>query len=189
MTFKARPTTYKGIKMRSRLEAGFAAWMDETGYIDWKYEPRAYASENGQYLPDFELLNVRVKGSWPRPPAKLFVEIKPSRPDDTLLFRLGRILCASEPRAYLAAIWPDGESWGIRLITPSARWANKQTGETRELCAAYADDAVWTSDIPALAPDVTQPGSLHNEVVHKIDVPLKSPWSGEYWKPRDEEDA
>lgn len=52
--FKARPTTYKGIAMRSRLEARVAAWLDSLG-IRWTYEPHAFASEKGQYLPDFEL--------------------------------------------------------------------------------------------------------------------------------------
>lgn len=52
--FKARPTTYKGIQMRSRLEAGYAMWLDETG-IGWEYEPVCFASEQGQYLPDFRI--------------------------------------------------------------------------------------------------------------------------------------
>jgi hypothetical protein len=35
--FKARPTTYKGVEMRSRLEAGFAMWLDERD-LSWTYD-------------------------------------------------------------------------------------------------------------------------------------------------------
>ena len=54
MTMKARPTTYSGIKMRSRLEALFAEELDRWG-IGWTYEPECFAGPDGQYLPDFKL--------------------------------------------------------------------------------------------------------------------------------------
>lgn len=69
----ARPTTYKGVQMRSRLEARYAQWLDSVN-IDWKYEPQCFASERGQYLPDFELPYVRVMGAQRR----VFVEVKPN---------------------------------------------------------------------------------------------------------------
>ena len=49
---KARPTLYKGIQMRSRLEADYAAHLDRWG-AHWEYEPECFASEAGQWLPDF----------------------------------------------------------------------------------------------------------------------------------------
>lgn len=52
--FTARPTIYNGINMRSRLEAKTAGSLDEHG-VAWTYEPRAYAYQNVQYLPDFEI--------------------------------------------------------------------------------------------------------------------------------------
>lgn len=55
-TLVARPTTYNGIEMRSRLEARVAAYLDRHG-VEWRYEPRAFGAKHGQYLPDFELLN------------------------------------------------------------------------------------------------------------------------------------
>jgi hypothetical protein len=73
-TIKARPTVYNGIKMRSRLEAGFAAWLDQNQF-DWEYEPCAFASEDGQYLPDFRLNNVFA--TWSPKPVTFYVEIKP----------------------------------------------------------------------------------------------------------------
>lgn len=72
---KARPTIYKGIQMRSRLEAGLAAWLDKNHFI-WEYEPYALATEDGQYLPDFVLTDVFA--AWLPDPAKVFVEVKPN---------------------------------------------------------------------------------------------------------------
>lgn len=71
---KARATVYKGIRMRSRLEAGFATWLDRL-HFEWEYEPCAFASEEGQYLPDFRLSDVFV--SWRAKPTTVYVEVKP----------------------------------------------------------------------------------------------------------------
>lgn len=77
-TFKARPTIYKGIQMRSRLEAGYAAWLDQWGF-DWEYEPQAFASPQGQYLPDFLLKNVPEANVAGRVSATdVYVEVKPT---------------------------------------------------------------------------------------------------------------
>lgn len=75
-TFKARPTTYRGIQMRSRLEAGFAQWLDGWPIMRWSYEPRAFASERGQYFPDFAAEDVRC--DWLDGSRRVYFEIKPS---------------------------------------------------------------------------------------------------------------
>jgi hypothetical protein len=62
----ARPTTYKGIKMRSRLEADYASALDRDGET-WEYEPQCFGGPDGQWLPDFR---VGLEGS--------LVEIKPA---------------------------------------------------------------------------------------------------------------
>ena len=54
MTMQPRPTVYRGVQMRSRLEARYAAAMDYLGW-EWIYEPGAFASQDGQYLPDFKV--------------------------------------------------------------------------------------------------------------------------------------
>lgn len=73
-TMRPRPTTYKGVQMRSRLEAGFARWLDHMK-TPWTYEPRAFTAIDGwQYLPDFQIdaaFHERVTG-------ELYVEVKPS---------------------------------------------------------------------------------------------------------------
>lgn len=52
---KSIPCTYKGVKMRSRLEATWAAVLDNYG-IEWVYEPEGYELSDGTlYLPDFYL--------------------------------------------------------------------------------------------------------------------------------------
>lgn len=70
---QARPTLYKGIQMRSRLEAGYAMWLDEMGFT-WSYEPHCFASRSGQYLPDFRLEDVQFgRRRW-----VVYVETKPT---------------------------------------------------------------------------------------------------------------
>lgn len=98
MTIAARPTTYRGIDMRSRTEARFAAFLDRVRLV-WEYEPRAYASSEGQYLPDFEI-------QWVRP---LFVEVKGTLDNAAwpALQRRMRIVRASVPNAGLAVALSD----------------------------------------------------------------------------------
>jgi hypothetical protein len=74
-TLRARPTIYNGIRMRSRLEAGYAAWLDRHNFT-WEYEPCAFADDTGaQYLPDFLLKSVPILAQ--PEPANVYVEVKP----------------------------------------------------------------------------------------------------------------
>jgi hypothetical protein len=64
--------------MRSRLEAGYAAWLDQWGF-HWEYEPQAFASPSGQYLPDFLLKQVpAATGDGKVRTTDVYVEVKPS---------------------------------------------------------------------------------------------------------------
>ena len=69
-TIKARPTTYKGIQMRSRLEADYAAALDRAERR-WEYEPTCFAGENAQWLPDF-------RASFGETSTDAYVEVKPA---------------------------------------------------------------------------------------------------------------
>ncbi len=91
----ARPTTYKGVAMRSRLEARYAAWLDRQGF-DWKYEPKAFASEEGQYLPDFQT-TVRFLGR----ERTAYIETKPiwAHAPERYVKRITSIIQSSEPEA------------------------------------------------------------------------------------------
>lgn len=60
----AKPTEYKGISFRSRLEARWAAMFDILGWT-WEYEPEC----DGFYIPDFLLHGPRGQ--------RVYVEVKP----------------------------------------------------------------------------------------------------------------
>jgi len=114
MALQARPTTYRGIRMRSRLEASFAALLDRVvaempGDVRWEYEPRAFANEYGQYLPDFALYDSSL------PP--YYIEVKPTLEQAFRALERVQIIWDSEPDAYL---WVD---CGIGMFT-----ANRSRG-------------------------------------------------------------
>lgn len=85
--YYGRPTTYKGIRMRSRLEAATAAAFDRHN-VPWEYEPEAFQAEDGtQYLPDFaiviEIIDTLTVGKdeWElrrSPSVPIYVEVKPT---------------------------------------------------------------------------------------------------------------
>lgn len=66
----ARPTIYRGVQMRSRLEAAWAEQFDAMEW-PWQYEPICLATTDGQYLPDFHV-------SIPGFAEHVYVEVKPS---------------------------------------------------------------------------------------------------------------
>lgn len=139
---KPRRTTYQGIEMRSRLEAGFAQWLDSI-VCRWQYEPQAFAGPDGQYLPDFLL--ERMQPPWAANEDELrraYVEIKPSINEVTepLLKRMKVILESDgaallliaipaatllfhpgAPRALEPVVWVRGE-----FGCPAIAWAVQQ---------------------------------------------------------------
>lgn len=94
---KARPTLYRGILMRSRLEADFAQFLDQNE-ADWEYEPTCFAGPTGQWLPDFRVT---------RPGYHVYFEIKPESTDrdniDSLLRQMS-VAWLSEPTATLQLV-------------------------------------------------------------------------------------
>ena len=102
---KARTTMYKGIKMRSRLEADFAAFLDQN-HANWDYEPICFAGPDGQWLPDFV---VRHSGM------SIYFEIKPSSlldddgPDIDVILERMTVAWLTEPAAILQlTFWSYG---------------------------------------------------------------------------------
>lgn len=100
-TLRARPTMYRGIAMRSRLEATFAAEMDEAGAV-WVYEPRAYANARGQYLPDFQVLEYDGRAM----PQPMFFEVRPTVELGMQALERMAIIWDSEPTAELYVAVP-----------------------------------------------------------------------------------
>lgn len=94
---------YNGIKMRSRLEADFAAFLDRSG-ADWEYEPVCFAGPHSQWLPDFRITENEKR---------IYVEVKPAsllgEQIDPTLERM-TVAWLTEPTAILhLALWPFGE--------------------------------------------------------------------------------
>lgn len=112
MGFVARPTTYNGIKMRSRLEARYAAVFDQAGF-SWTYEPGCFASPRGQYLPDFELHDVEIGRAFvpgwldpfmPERVRSVYVEVKPPNHDFRMVCPRMEIVTASDRDAALLLV-------------------------------------------------------------------------------------
>ena len=112
MRIRARPTVYRGTQMRSRLEARFARYLDMTN-ADWVYEPRAYASEDGDYLPDFEIIQ---RGH------HVFIEVKPTSDADVLEVAMRKMerIWASAPDASLLIVIGDN---GRALLGDGGHWS------------------------------------------------------------------
>ena len=148
----ARPTVYRGITMRSRLEADFAAWLDNYASYTWRYEPQCFASEAGQYLPDF-LITGRTEEHTPVIfPIGAYVEVKPgaalndelghasSRALHSILDRMA-IIWDSEPDAALClVVWeygarePREQFW----CDPCTWWSSCSDGPNRWRPRAYS---------------------------------------------------
>jgi hypothetical protein len=98
MELVARPTTYRGIPMRSRLEARVAAYLDVDG-SPWEYEPRAFASRRGQYLPDFLVTDDAGR--------RVYIEVRPTVHRARSALDQMPIIWASELDAWLMILIPD----------------------------------------------------------------------------------
>ena len=114
----ARPTTYNGIPMRSRLEARYAAQLDDEGR-HWTYEPRAFANQAGQYLPDFQV-EPEDDDPWP---ATMFVEVRPTVDGAFRAMTQMPIIWDSLPDAVLMIVIPDqGLYWWSSGHLKDGRW-------------------------------------------------------------------
>lgn len=100
---KGRETLYKGIRMRSRLEADFAAFLDRNG-ADWDYEPVCFAGPDGQWLPDFRVRHGETT---------VYFEIKPEsflESDIDLTLEKMTVAWLTEPTAVLQlTAWTYGD--------------------------------------------------------------------------------
>lgn len=123
----ARPTLYRGVLMRSRLEATVAEWLDAR-LLKWEYEPARYSGQGGSYLPDFRLPAVHIVGK----PQVLHLEVKPLRLDRQPpgewvgpLLKSMEWIWDSEPDARLAVTSPhDDTFWRVPItwLIPPDGW-------------------------------------------------------------------
>ena len=130
---RARPTLYRGVQMRSRLEATVAEWLDAQGLV-WKYEGPAYGSEHGQYLPDFQITGLLIEGV----PHALYFDVKPPGKEREQPGLIGRTLnnmeriWASDPAARLMVVGAHEDPYVMAL-----RW---REGADRVLATACGCD-------------------------------------------------
>lgn len=95
------PTTYRGIRMRSQLEARQAARMDLYGW-HWEYEPERFYSQDDTYLPDFW---VDMGKS-----VDCYLEIKGAYPDDMrAVQKRMEIVWRTKPEAFLCILVDETE--------------------------------------------------------------------------------
>lgn len=113
---KPRPTTYKGIEMRSRLEARFAQNLDALEE-KWRYEPRVYGPRGKGYLPDFEMLTATCP---------TFIEVKPTLAEVHDAERKMEVIWKTHPDALLIVACAEGGSYfAARLGKPWVSWQEK----------------------------------------------------------------
>jgi hypothetical protein len=100
MTLQARPTVYRGIRMRSRAEARYAAFLDE-GPEPWEYEPVAFGGSRGQYLPDFRTFAHGLT---------FYIEVKPTIERALVQMERMEVIWESDPDAVLdIVVWDAGQ--------------------------------------------------------------------------------
>lgn len=119
MTYtRGRRTTYRGITMRSRLEASFAAWLDGM-YQPWEYEPDCFADQTGQYLPDFLVDHGGTTD---------YYEVKPPTADTSAALHKMHIIRSSQAVTNLYVVVPTG-------IYPNQKWTIAGRCEATKKCA------------------------------------------------------
>lgn len=98
-TVDAVPVIYRGIQMRSKLEAEFAWLLDERGLV-WQYEPRIYRSDmEPGYIPDFM---VNERGD------RCYVEVKPTFKQAKAARERMKAIWTVDPEALLVIVSGDG---------------------------------------------------------------------------------
>lgn len=95
---KPRPTIYKDIPFRSRLEVRFAWYLDGIG-AKWTYEPRVYGRKGRGYLPDFEILDADPT---------VFIEVKPTVEEVDGAQRKMSVIWLERPEAVLVVACSEG---------------------------------------------------------------------------------
>lgn len=104
----ARPAEYRGVAMRSQLEADFAKHLDNNGLPGWTYEPRIYRGEaDPGYLPDFQI-------------GSAFFEVKPTLAEVTEAARRMEVIWETNPDAVLVVAC--GEQCRFYTAVKGRRW-------------------------------------------------------------------
>lgn len=102
-TIDSTPTEYRGVLMRSRLEADFARHL---GGVDWEYEPAKFGPYGNGYIPDFLLRS----GT-----GRTYVELKPTIEQAEAAMGRMEIIWETYPQAVLLVVSAEGNRWWARV--------------------------------------------------------------------------
>lgn len=107
---EANETEYRGVTMRSKLEADFARHLDDLG-VEWIYEPAIYGPKGSGYLPDFRV---------DREDGPHFFEVKPTLAEVPLAQRRMEVILRWHPDATLIVVCAETSVWFAR--EPGQGW-------------------------------------------------------------------
>ena len=116
----AKATEVRGIRMRSKLEAAFAAHLDGLG-VTWRYEPAVFGPRGEGYLPDFEI---------DRPDGRHYIEVKPTLAEVPEAQRRMEVIWDTYPDAALVVVCAEDSRWfgspgaGDEWVSWVERWAH-----------------------------------------------------------------
>lgn len=181
----ARPTIYNGTRMRSRLEAHFARWLDSWRSITWRYEPCAFGSQAGQYLPDFVVDGFRC--TWLDGPQRVYFEVKPSvfgwqhewdwDVGELTEAQQSAVLREDELHARMATVWASDPD--ALLVVAKQR---AHGGADFRMLSADPDDpgsAPWTEPVDLVLADFD--GFVPSFTPVAAGAPLP-PWPTGFWR-------
>ncbi|MGO8948480.1 MAG: hypothetical protein ACLQUY_12630 [Ktedonobacterales bacterium] len=199
MTIRPIETVYKGYRMRSRLEARWAVFLDSLG-IPWEYEKEGYDLGGVPYLCDFWL-----------PEQCDWFEVKPHAPTDGEEQKAEKLALETDSRVTMGLTipspWYEGLPGGRKALlgysptlwawTPGIDVTNQATGISREeggmewtICptCGYAGITLWgnTDDLHCRCPHAPRGyrGALHPRIEAAYDAARQARFEfGEHGEP------
>lgn len=102
---KPKPTTYRHIEFKSKLEAKIALLLDCLS-VHWIYEPKRFFIKelNCQYVPDFFINGSNIPGM---EDIEMYLEIKPSKPTDVEVKKLEGVKKLTDIKCGFQVGFPD----------------------------------------------------------------------------------
>ena len=162
MKIKALETEYAGCRFRSRLEARWAMFFDRMR-IKWDYEPDAFATSMGNYLPDFSIRIPQPEAHGHGEPHAQWFEVKPDEFDTdprhrALAVESGQpvIVARGMPRSYLAQLTEETRVTRAPLVAygleddpiavaffENKDWDVFPRDESEETFCGLGDNRIW----------------------------------------------
>ena len=118
MTKYGSPTTYNGIKYRSKLEARWAAFFTTLG-IEFDYEPEGFKF-SGQYKPNgYGSPSLSYRPDFFLPKLNVWAEVKPTAPTMEETAKVTRLSAETEQSVYFLFGPPKNDMGQVWRFDPS----------------------------------------------------------------------